>query len=446
MGVMMQAFYWDCPRHDNQEFTWWDAVRARVPELHQAGITSLWLPPPFKAGNIGGQSMGYDPYDYFDLGEFDQKGGIPTWFGTKGALTSLINSAHDHSIQVIADIVLNHNNGADEEEYNPILKEKRWTKFNPKSGKFPRDWKSFHPSPYDQADNMSFGGMPDLCHRNPQVYEGMFDVAKMLIQDMGFDGFRFDFVKGYGAWLIQAIMEYRYMRNGELFRPYGVGELWASEWDIDVWLTEVNSYSDNLADVYDFPLHYKLRHLCNSYGYDLRNFVRNDTIFRDRPFQAVSFVDNHDTEREWSANDIKTKLMAYAFILTHEGYPCVFWKDYFNAKLAGTGTANGIEALIQAHEHYAGGSTYILRAEKDVYIMQRNGSSEHPGLLLVLNNRGDDWNGGEIQTNWHNRKLEPIAWGGLHDDSKPFEKHSDSFGKTSLFAAPRGYAVYVPRD
>ena len=23
MGVMMQAFYWDCPKVDNKEFTWW---------------------------------------------------------------------------------------------------------------------------------------------------------------------------------------------------------------------------------------------------------------------------------------------------------------------------------------------------------------------------------------------------------------------------------------
>lgn len=34
-----------------------------------AGFTALWLPPASKAANIGGQSMGYDPYDYYDLGD-----------------------------------------------------------------------------------------------------------------------------------------------------------------------------------------------------------------------------------------------------------------------------------------------------------------------------------------------------------------------------------------
>ena len=38
--------------------------------------------------------MGYDPHAYYDLGEFDQKGGVPTWFGSKADLLDLIESAH----------------------------------------------------------------------------------------------------------------------------------------------------------------------------------------------------------------------------------------------------------------------------------------------------------------------------------------------------------------
>lgn len=74
MGVMMQAFHRDCPRVDGCEFAWWPFVRNRVPSLAHVGFTSLWLPPVHKTANIGGASMGYDPYDYYDLGEFDQKG------------------------------------------------------------------------------------------------------------------------------------------------------------------------------------------------------------------------------------------------------------------------------------------------------------------------------------------------------------------------------------
>lgn len=54
MGVMMQAFYWDCPRVDGREFQWWNYVCGQVPALAQAGFTSLWLPPVHKAANLDG--------------------------------------------------------------------------------------------------------------------------------------------------------------------------------------------------------------------------------------------------------------------------------------------------------------------------------------------------------------------------------------------------------
>jgi alpha-amylase len=46
------------------------------------------------------------------------------------------------------------------------------------------------------------------------------------------------------------------------------------------------------------------------------------------PGQAITFVKNHDVGRDTPI--INDKLSAYAFILTHEGYPCVFWQDYFD--------------------------------------------------------------------------------------------------------------------
>src|SRR6266700_2648408 len=81
MGVMLQAFYWDCPKAENCEHRWWVFIKSKLPAIAQAGFTALWLPPANKAASW--KSMGYDPYDYYDLGEFDQKGGVPTWFGSK---------------------------------------------------------------------------------------------------------------------------------------------------------------------------------------------------------------------------------------------------------------------------------------------------------------------------------------------------------------------------
>ena len=35
MGVMMQTFFWDCPRIDNKEGQWWNYIREQVPSLRR---------------------------------------------------------------------------------------------------------------------------------------------------------------------------------------------------------------------------------------------------------------------------------------------------------------------------------------------------------------------------------------------------------------------------
>ena len=443
MGVMLQAFFWDCCAIEKREGRWWERITSELPALKQDGFTSLWLPPASKAAEWN--SMGYDVYDYFDLGAYDQKGRTETWFGTQQALLDLIQAAHTNSFQVYADVVLNHNSGADAQEKNDIDGKLRWTRFNPRSGKFQRDWRCFHPSPYETMDGFeTFGGLPDLCHRHPGVYTFLMEYTRWLIEDIGFDGFRFDFVKGYGPWMVNGIAEYRYKRNGSEVRPFCVGECWDSDRAVDEWLASVNAgFMDNPVCAFDFPLHYKLKGLCDQYGFDLRS-LSSGTVIERFPAQSVTFVDNHDTVRDAGNAVVNDKMLAYAVVLTSEGYPSVFWQDYFNFGLAGRGTPNGIAALVAAHEAYAGGTTSVLYADQDLYVMQRNGSGSHSGLVLVLNNRGDAWNGKVVSTLWPTRRLTPVAWWGREDCSKPADKWTDLNCATDLWAAPRGYAVYVP--
>ena len=51
--------------------------------------------------------------DLYDLGEFDQKGSVPTKYGTKDEYLAAIKALHDAGLSVLADIVLNHKMGAD---------------------------------------------------------------------------------------------------------------------------------------------------------------------------------------------------------------------------------------------------------------------------------------------------------------------------------------------
>jgi alpha-amylase len=443
MGVMLQAFYWDCPKEEQKEFQWWNFVRGKIPALAKTGFTCLWLPPAHKAANIFGPSMGYDPYDYYDLGEFDQKGTLPTWFGSKKDLLALISAAHKNGLEVIADMVINHNSGADAAEVNPLTGQSRWTRFTPKSGKFPRNWECFHPSMYESWDEGAFGDMPDLSHRNPYVYTEILKFARWLIEKVGFDGFRYDFVKGYGANTVTTIQEYRYMRAGQPFKPYGVAEFWDNARAIENWVDLTNFSNSNPVDAFDFPLRETLKALCDQFGFSLRSLTTAETVLRAQPQTTVTFVENHDL-RDEGRPIVNDKLLAYSFILTHEGYPCVFWKDYYNYNLALESTPNGIAALVQAHEKFAGGATQVLYADDNLYIMQRSGYEDKPGLIYVLNNRGDAWNGAQVTTRWQNTSFVPVAWWGKTDHYRPYNQQTNADGSGQFYAAPRGFAVYAP--
>jgi alpha-amylase len=454
MGVIMQAFYWDCPRIEGKEYEWWNHVKGEIAALKAAGFTALWLPPASKAANIGGMSMGYDVYDYYDLGKYPQKAirkingkdEVRTWFGSEEELRSLVRAAHAKELKVYADLILNHNNGADAEELNPITNRTRWTRFTPQSGTFSRDWTCFNPSPYPDADNAAFGDMPDLCHINPRVSTGILSHAKWLIEEIGFDGFRYDFVKGFGAWIIRAIHDRTYTRGNRPVEIFGVGECWAGDDYIDGWLDAVNRWAAHRVGAFDFPLRYRLKDLCDSYGFSLRRLVDGGVLMKERPFEAVTFVDNHDFRGDDNPAVVNDKMLAYAFILTHEGYPCVFWQDYYSWGLGRAGEQNGIAALVRVHEGHAGGETSVLSVDDNLYIMQRNGFGAQKGLIFVMNNRGDARNGAWVTTRWKNTKFVPAAWYGRDDARIPQAQQTRGDGSGEFYAPPRGYAVYLPQE
>ena len=104
--VMMQAFYWDVTPLGE----WWNTITPKLADWKANGVDRIWLPPASK-GASGGYSMGYDPSDYFDFGEYNQHGTVKTRFGSRAELENLISKAHESGLQVIADIVIGHNNG-----------------------------------------------------------------------------------------------------------------------------------------------------------------------------------------------------------------------------------------------------------------------------------------------------------------------------------------------
>jgi 1,4-alpha-glucan branching enzyme len=96
----------------------WDEVAARIPEIAEAGYTSLWLPPPTKANS--GNSVGYDVFDPFDLGDRNQRGTTATRYGTKEELQQMVRMAHRFGLRVYFDNIMNHRAG-DVPGYNAFV-------------------------------------------------------------------------------------------------------------------------------------------------------------------------------------------------------------------------------------------------------------------------------------------------------------------------------------
>jgi alpha-amylase len=83
--------------------------------------------------------------------------------------------------------------------------------------------------------------------------------------------------------------------------------------------------------------------------------------------------------------------------------------------------------------------------DDNLYVMQRTGYGDKPGLVYALNNRGDNWNGRLVTTKFYNASFQPVAWWSKTDMARPINQSTDRDGRGQFYAPPRGYAVYAMR-
>ncbi len=408
-GVLMQAFYWDVPAGG----IWWDSLQTKVTAWSNAGIEAIWLPPVAKAQN-GPYSMGYDPTDYFDLGQYNQNGTLETRFGSKAELIALIQAAHNENMKVYADIVINHNSGG-QLEYNQYTGDSTWTDFSEiASGNFMRSQHDFHPNWVHGNDEGAFGGFPDLCHEVPYVQDWLwktsYSVAAHYKNDIGFDGWRFDYVKGFAPWVVK---DWLASVGG-----FSVGELWDTDVNyLEWWANAANS------SVFDFACYYKMN---DAFDGNNLSVLYDDMMWKRNPFKAVTFVTNHDTDEIWN------KMLAYAYILTHEGYPTIFYRDYEEWL-----NKERLDNLIWIHNNKATGTTTILYADNDEYLARRNGYNGEPGLVVYLNN-SNNWLERWVPTNWSNTVIKDYTG---HSNWYPTTQGG---GWVKIQCPPKSYSVWSP--
>ncbi|MES2776164.1 MAG: alpha-amylase family glycosyl hydrolase [Bacteroidota bacterium] len=112
--TVFQGFWWDY-WNSNYKNGWSNYLTELAPRLKSMGFDAIWIPPSYKNSSTG--SVGYSPFDQYDLGDKYQKGGgdslnVRTRMGTKDELLRMIAVMHANGIEVISDVVLNHLDGA----------------------------------------------------------------------------------------------------------------------------------------------------------------------------------------------------------------------------------------------------------------------------------------------------------------------------------------------
>ncbi|MBN2664448.1 MAG: alpha-amylase [Bacteroidales bacterium] len=385
-GVLMQFFHWYIPADGSL----WKKAASEMKRISELGISALWLPPAFK-GLAGADSVGYDIYDLYDLGEFDQKGSVRTKYGTKDEYLNAVNTASSLGVDIYADIVFNHKAGADYKERvwaqkvdwnnrqvelgNPRIIE-AWTKFvfkgrikfdkfgnitNYKYSDFLWDYLHFDGVDWDEKAKekaiFKFEGHRETWEKMISSEKGNYDYlmfadidfdisevkdelkrwAKWFVEFTGVNGFRLDAIKHISLDFFNQWLDYIRSETGkELFT---VGEYWNPH-GLDI-LDKYIVESKHRMSLFDAPLQNRF-HTASKQGsnFDLRT-IFNDTLLSKHPTSCVTLVDNHDTQPLQALEapvEYWFKPLAYALILLRQdGYPCVFYPDMYGAEYTDKG-------------------------------------------------------------------------------------------------------------
>jgi alpha-amylase len=384
MGVLLQGFFFGPGRiagvpspldGDAAVPFWWDHLAAQAHAFAQSGFTAIWLPPPLK-GASGSFSSGYDLFDDYDLGSKNQKGTVPTRYGTREQLQRCTAMMRANGIDVYVDLVENQRDG-DDGHFNFKYLDAFGVSGGGRFAKGPGD---FHPHvPEDPgvfSDQFQFGR--DLAPINGQPKDhcsnGLIDAADWLTRAVDLQGYRLDNAKGVSTVFLQ-----RLLGHGAMANKFAVGEFADGNVQlIENWANAVQHRSAAL----DFPLHFALKNMCNNPdSFDMSSLDHAGLAGVD-PQGAVTFVENHDTDRGGVGGPIvRNKLLAYAYILTSEGYPSVFYRDYSTDPLC-FGLKDPIDRLIQIHENLAQGPTQQRWQDGGVFAFERMGGGH---LLVGLN-------------------------------------------------------------
>ncbi|KAF2665293.1 thermostable alpha-amylase [Microthyrium microscopicum] len=427
-STLLQGFEWHVPA-DGEHY---NRLSSQVEALAGVGITNIWLPPGCKAASPEGN--GYDIYDLWDLGEFDQKNSIRTKWGSKEDLLALSKKAHDLNVGLYWDAVLNHKAGADNlekcraievdpnnrmEDIGEPYEIEAWLGFDfkgrgDKYSAFKWHWDHFTGTDWNQANeksaiyrilgdnkhwsetvdkedgNADYMMFADVDYHVEDVVEETKKWGVWITKEVGLKGFRLDAVQHFSeVFTGQWVDNLRKECGDDMFV---VGEYWVADTPR---LTEWLGKMGHKFSVYDAPLLYNFSRLSTSEGADLRS-VFDGSLVQVEPVNAVTVVMNHDTQ---PGQTVETKIegyfkpLAYSLILLRDaGYPSIFYGDLYGTQGPHSeppSCGEKLADLIAARHLYAYGEQNDYFEEANCIGWVRRGTWDKPdGCAVVMSNAG----------------------------------------------------------
>ncbi|XP_021722967.1 alpha-amylase 3, chloroplastic-like [Chenopodium quinoa] len=350
--ILCQGFNWE----SHKSGRWYMELLEKASELSSLGFTVIWLPPPTESVS----PEGYMPKDLYNLN---------SRYGTIDELKTVIKAFHKVGIKVLGDAVINHR-CAHFKNQNGI-----WNIFGGRLNWDDRAVVADDPHFQGRGNKSSgdnFHAAPNIDHSQDFVRNDLKEWLRWLRKDIGYDGWRLDFVRGFWGGYVKD-----YIDSSEPY--FAVGEYWDSlsytygemDYDQDAHRQRIIDWvnaTGGTAGAFDVTTKGILHSVLERCEYWRLSDPKGKPpgVVGWWPSRAVTFIENHDTgstQGHWRFPGGK-EMQGYAYILTHPGTPAVFYDHIFSDY------KSEISALISVRNRNkisCRSLVKITKADRDVY-------------------------------------------------------------------------------